>query len=65
MYARLFVKLADREAAALCRLAAHELRQPGEQARALLRQALCERGFLHDANEEEQATEQAEAVGDA
>lgn len=46
MFFRMYVKLTDREAEALCRLAAQELRQPGDQARALLRKALAERGLL-------------------
>ncbi len=51
MSARMFIKLSDQEAAALCRIAAQELRQPGEQARLLLRRALVERGLLQEEEE--------------
>lgn len=59
MTVRMFLKLSEEEAGALVELATNELRQPGDQARLLLRQALTERGLLghQQAKQESEPTE--------
>ena len=67
MFVRWYLKLSEVEAAAISKLAERDLRQPGEEARVLLRHALAELGLLgHDPEAECPAGQPGgEEVGDA